>query len=134
MVKERLRLMAPIVVGEIARRGEEEDQRSTHEPAAPLPEPAAGTAQIPSQPAEESDHARHSRGRRAPGLEFQQEMEQPAALPIDLAEISLRLDEPDLVADPMRHQRCLGIVENDAFLLVEPACALVNLGNDRAEP
>ena len=38
-----------------------------------------------------------TRGPLFPGLEFQQEVKQAAALPIDLAEIGLRLDEPDLV-------------------------------------
>src|SRR5215468_1026995 len=60
-------------------------------------------------------------GAGASGSKFQQEVEQPGFVPIDLAEIGLRLEEPDLVADPMCHHGRLGIVQYDAVLAVEPA-------------
>src|SRR6185295_3654351 len=36
-------------------------------------------------------------------------------------------------ADPLRHHRGLGVVDDDALLVVEPARPLVNLGDDRVD-
>src|SRR5207248_3219981 len=50
-----------------------------------------------------------------------------------LAQIEAGLDHPNLIANPSGDQRRLRIVENDAFLAVEPALALVDLGDDSGD-
>src|SRR5688572_12726888 len=72
-------------------------------------------------------------GRDRSGLELEREVDQARFVPVDLAEIDVRRDQPDLVADPLRHHRSLGVIEDDAFLLVEPARRLVDLGDDRID-
>src|SRR4051812_18921406 len=66
-------------------------------------------------------------------LKLQCEMEDPGFPAKHLAKVEAGLDHADLVADPPRHQRGLRIIENDAFLAVEPALALVDLGDDRGD-
>src|SRR5438067_2849420 len=65
------------------------------------------------------------------GWKFQREMDQLLFSPINNAEINPRRDFADLVPDPFRDQRRLGIIENNARLLVEPALRLVDLRDDR---
>src|SRR5688572_17584888 len=72
-------------------------------------------------------------GRDRSGLEFEREVDQARLVPVDLAEIDVRRDQADLVADPLRHHRGLGVVEDDALLVVEPARRLVDLGDDRVD-
>src|SRR5258708_26033833 len=62
--------------------------------------------------------------------ELQAEVDQAVFVPVHLAEIEVRRDQPDFIADAVRESRRLGVVENDAFLAVEPARSLVDLGND----
>src|SRR3954451_14123680 len=57
-------------------------------------------------------------------------MEDPGLSAKYLAKVEAGLDHADFVADPSRHQRSLRIIENDAFLAVEPALALVDPGDD----
>src|SRR5271166_593193 len=66
--------------------------------------------------------------------ELQREVDQPGLVPVYLAQIQAgRLDQPDLIADPVRHHRCLGVVQHDAFLAIQPARRLVDLGDDGIE-
>src|SRR5262245_52206460 len=58
-------------------------------------------------------------------------MEHRLVVPVHAAEIQLRRDEANLVANPLGHERRLRVVENDAFLFVEQAGPLVDLGDDR---
>src|SRR5262249_16677084 len=54
--------------------------------------------------------------------------------PVNLAEVQLRPNETHLVTDPVPHERRLGVVQDDALLVVVPARALVHLGSDRVDP
>src|SRR5215468_9416300 len=65
--------------------------------------------------------------------ELQAEVDQALLGPVDLTEIEIGTDQADLVPYPMRDQRGLRVVEHDAFLAVEPARTLVDLGDDRFE-
>ena len=58
-------------------------------------------------------------------------MEQLLRVPVDRTEVGLRRDQPDLVADVLRHQRRLRVVEDDAVLLVDETLAEEDLGQDR---
>jgi len=42
-------------------------------------------------------------------------------------------DLPDLVADPLCDERRLRVIQDNAFLLIEPAGSLVNLSDDRVQ-
>src|SRR5689334_13098984 len=70
-----------------------------------------------------------ARGGSTP-FEFEREIDQPGLVPIGEAEIDVRRDEADLVADPMSHDRGYRVVEDDALLAVQPARRLVDLGGD----
>src|SRR6185295_15496268 len=50
-------------------------------------------------------------------LELEREVEQLLRVPVDRTEVGVRRDLPDLVADVLRHQRRLRVVEDDAVLL-----------------
>src|SRR4029077_2054954 len=65
--------------------------------------------------------------------ELEAEVDQAILGPVHLAEIKARADEADLVANVVRHERRLGVVEDDALLVVEPARRLVDLGDDRLD-
>src|SRR5580704_9718989 len=66
--------------------------------------------------------------------ELQREVDQPRLVPVDLAEVQpRRLDQPDLIANPMRDHRRLGVVQHNAFLAIQPAWRLVNPGDDGIE-
>src|SRR5262245_48195296 len=65
--------------------------------------------------------------------ELQGEIDQPLFVPIDFAKVKLRCDESNLISDPMRHQRRIGIIKDDALFVVEPTGPLVDLGNDGVE-
>src|SRR5215813_3090834 len=66
-------------------------------------------------------------------FELQREVDQPFFLPVHFAEIQLRTDLTDLVANPLRDGRRLRVVEDDALLAVEPARSFVDFGDDRVE-
>src|SRR5688572_26702795 len=66
-------------------------------------------------------------------LELQREMKQPLLFPVDLAQIGAGFDLADLVADPLSDRRRLAVVDDDAFLLVEPGGPLVDRGDDRVQ-
>src|SRR5690349_10719582 len=63
-------------------------------------------------------------------LELQAEIDQAILAPVHLAQVEIRRDQPDLIADPLGDQRGVGVVQHDALLAIEPARALVHLGND----
>src|SRR5258708_5273994 len=52
---------------------------------------------------------------------------------INFAEVNARRDFADLVTNPMRNQRGLGVVQNDALFVIHPALAFVHLGDDSVE-
>src|SRR5262245_22005428 len=66
-------------------------------------------------------------------FEPKREVDQPLLVPVDLAQVHARADLAELVADPARDERGLGVVEHDALLLVEPARRLVDLRDDRVQ-
>src|SRR6202521_4989284 len=66
-------------------------------------------------------------------LELQAEMDQPVLAPVHHAQIEIRRDETDLVADVMRHDGRIGIVQDDALLAVQPTGTLVDPGDNRLE-
>src|SRR5438874_8405703 len=52
---------------------------------------------------------------------------------INLAQVDTRSDFAYFVADPVRQQRRLRIIEHDALLVVQPARTFIDLGNDRVQ-
>ena len=64
---------------------------------------------------------------------LQGEINQSLFAQVNFAEVSAWRDFANLIADPMRHQRSLGIIEDDALLFIHPARTLVDLGDDRVE-
>jgi hypothetical protein len=68
------------------------------------------------------------------GLKLQSEIDQALFVPIDFAEIKLRLDLADLIANPLRHHGGLRIVQDDAFFIIEPARPFVDFGDDGIQP
>ena len=46
----------------------------------------------------------------------------------------MRRDLADLIADPMRHERSLRIIEHNALLVIQPARAFIDLRDDRVQP
>src|ERR1041385_5247173 len=64
---------------------------------------------------------------------FESEINQSLFAQINFAKINVRRDFPNLVTDPVRHQRCLGIIEDDALFAIHPAGPLVHLGDDRVQ-
>src|SRR4051812_34417372 len=62
---------------------------------------------------------------------LEREVDQFLFAPENDAEINPGRHFANLVPDPFRDQRGLGVIEDDADLLVEPALVLVNLGHDR---
>ena len=58
-------------------------------------------------------------------------MDQLLFAPVNHAEIDPGRDFADFIANPLREQRSLRVIEDDAFLLVEPAFVLVDFGHDR---
>src|SRR6185503_19484018 len=52
---------------------------------------------------------------------------------VNFAEVSAWRDFANLIAHPMRQQRSLRVIEDDALLLVHPARTLVDLGDDRVQ-
>src|SRR4029077_20340224 len=40
---------------------------------------------------------------------------------------------PDLITDPMRHERSLRIIEHNAFFVIKPARTFIDLGDDRVQ-
>src|SRR5262247_1668468 len=65
--------------------------------------------------------------------ELEREMQNRLVVPIHAAEVDVGRDQTDLVANPLRHERGLRIVKNDAFLLVEQAGPRVDLGDNRVD-
>src|SRR5438046_1286166 len=72
-------------------------------------------------------------GSRLPSRKLQSEINQPLFAQINFAEISAWHDFANLIADPMRQQRRLRVIEDDALLLVHPARTLVDLRDDRVQ-
>src|SRR5215472_6885140 len=66
--------------------------------------------------------------------ELQREVDQPFLVPVHLAQVQAWADLANLVANPMRDERGLRVVENDALLAVQPARPHVHLGDDGVEP
>src|SRR5262245_34773853 len=52
--------------------------------------------------------------------ELEAEVDESLFVPIDLAEVEARRNEPDLVADPLGDDGGLRVVEHDAVLVIEP--------------
>src|SRR5262249_28304663 len=67
-------------------------------------------------------------------VKVETEIDETLLVPIDLAQIELGCDLPDLVADPMRDERSFGVIEHDALVAVEPAFVLIYVGDDCIEP
>src|ERR1700733_2074715 len=65
--------------------------------------------------------------------EVEREIDQPLRVPIHLAEIEALIDEPYLIPNVRSNEGGLGIVEDDAFLAVEPASRLVDARDDGFE-
>ena len=65
--------------------------------------------------------------------ELKREIDQALFAPVNFSEIGARSDLADLIPNPVREERRLGVIENDALLAVEPALALVDLGDDRVQ-
>src|SRR2546425_11856504 len=66
-------------------------------------------------------------------LELQGEIDQPLLVPIDFAEVQMRLDLTDFITNPVRQERSLGVVQDDALLTIEPTWPFVHLGDDGVE-
>src|SRR3954452_1744866 len=66
--------------------------------------------------------------------ELQREVQDLRLLPEDEPEVEPRRHLADLVADPLRHDRGLRVVEDDRLLAVEPALVLVNLRPHGLQP
>src|SRR6476660_877059 len=64
---------------------------------------------------------------------LQSEINQPFFAQINFAEVSPWRDFANLIADPMRYQRSLGIIKDDALLAIQPARTFIHFGNDRVE-
>src|SRR4051812_13043108 len=66
--------------------------------------------------------------------EVQAEVDQALLLPVDLAQVEAGLDLTNLVPNPVRQQGRLRVIQDDAFLLVEPTRVLINFRDDRIQP
>src|SRR6266852_7857325 len=71
---------------------------------------------------------------RNDGSKLQRKIDEPLFVPVNFSQIKTRPDLADLIANPLRDERRLRVVENDAFLAIEPAGPFVNLRDDRIEP
>src|SRR5436190_23738524 len=65
-----------------------------------------------------------------PALELQREVKELLVVPIDRAKVRVRSDLPDLIADVMRDDRGLRVVEDDGVLVVDQTVAGVDLGQN----
>src|ERR1041385_6389428 len=73
----------------------------------------------------------HDRRLRLPRCrKFENEINQSLFAQINFAEINAWRDFPNLVTDPVRYQRSLGIIEHNALLAIHPAGPLVHFGDD----
>src|SRR5262249_7150353 len=72
-------------------------------------------------------------GLSAHAFELEREGEQLLGVPEDRAEVGVRRDLTDLIADVLGHQRRPRIVEDDAILLVDETLAEIDLGQDRLQ-
>src|SRR5580698_2403852 len=52
-------------------------------------------------------------------------------LPIHETQIQPGADQADFVPHVLGDERCLRVIENDAFLAIEPACGLVDFRHNR---
>src|SRR4051794_23558713 len=64
---------------------------------------------------------------------LEREIDQALFAPVNFTKISMWADLADLIANPMRDQRSLRIVEHDALFVIEPARAFVDLCDDRIQ-
>src|SRR6266508_2366649 len=105
--------------------------------ATPSPIDFSSSSSLPASPARTGatmvSADWYGTGRALPG-ELQREVEDLALLPEDEPEIEARRDLADLVADPLRHDGGLRVVEDDRLLAVEPALVLVDLGPNSLDP
>ena len=65
------------------------------------------------------------------GRKLEREIDQLLFTPVDLAEVNAGTNFANLIAYPMCDERSLGVIEDDALLLIEPALVLVDFGDDR---
>ena len=61
------------------------------------------------------------------------EINQSLFAQVNFAEVSAWRDFANLITDPMRYQRSLRVIEDDALLVVHPARTFIDLGDDRVE-
>ena len=60
---------------------------------------------------------------------MKREIDQALFAPVNFSEIGARSDLADLIPNPVRQERRLRVIQNNAFLAVEPALTLVDLGD-----
>src|SRR4051812_46242053 len=77
------------------------------------------------------DAARRCSRRRS--VELEGEIEAGLVVPVPPPQIEAGLEQPDFVANPLRHERRLRVIEHDALLAVEQTRSLVDLGDDGVE-
>ena len=99
---------------------------------------AANNASSSSDERFKSCRAERDMGAAASGSvrELQREIDQAGFAPPDFAEVELAggIDEPDLVANFSREQRCLRVVEDDALFAVDPTRRVVDAGDNAMTP
>src|SRR5215218_6339049 len=113
-------------------------EKSITEPfATPSPIDFSSSSRLPASPARTGATTVsadwYGTGGVSPG-ELQREVEDLRLLPEDEPEVEAGRDFADLVADPLSHDRGLGVVEDDRLLAVEPALVPVDLRADRLQP
>src|SRR5512142_1612688 len=67
---------------------------------------------------------------RAGELKLEREIDQPLVVPENFAQVQAGADLANLVANPVGNERRFGVVEDNAFLVVEPAWRLVYFGEN----
>src|SRR5205814_9315494 len=98
-----------------------------HRPRRPLPAPPRAATALPPAAARRLSvrpgAARRQINHLIRGFGPKREVQDPRSLPEHEPEVEPVGDLADLVADPVSDQRGLGVIQNDALLLVEPAVA-----------
>src|SRR5271168_3579818 len=67
------------------------------------------------------------------GSELQAEIDQARLVPVNLSQIEVGANQPNLISNPMRHHRGVRIIKHDALLAVEPTGPLVDLCDNRLD-
>ena len=62
--------------------------------------------------------------------ERQGKIDQLGVTPIHNAQIKMRRNLANLIADPLRYDRRFGVIQHNTFFPVEPTVRLVHLGNN----